>query len=77
MDPYANKESLVVPGGAFPRLTECRFWDSDLGPVFRCGAAPWLRRLEFCFWVRNTIDLGNDGFDFGLGNLELLEEAVI
>ena len=77
VDPYANKEPLVVPGGAFPRLTECRFRDSDLGPVFRRGAAPRLRRLEFCFRVRNTIDLGNDGFDFGLGNLESLEEAVV
>jgi len=77
VDPYANKEPLVVPGGAFPRLTECRFRDSDLGPVFQRGAAPRLRRLEFCFRVRNTIDLGNDGFDFGLGNLESLEEAVV
>lgn len=77
VDPYAGKEQLAVPGGAFPRLTECRFRDSDLAPVFRRGAAPRLRRLEVCFRVRNTIDLGNGGFDFGLENLGSLEDVSV
>ncbi|KAL6604023.1 hypothetical protein ACP70R_044384 [Stipagrostis hirtigluma subsp. patula] len=77
LEPYASKEPLVVSGGAFPRLTECRFRDSDVAPVFRRGAAPRLRRLEFCFRVRDTIDLGNGGFEFGLENLGCLEEATV
>ncbi|WVZ80377.1 hypothetical protein U9M48_027852 [Paspalum notatum var. saurae] len=77
VDPYASKEPLAVPGGAFTRLMECRFRDSDLAPVFRPGAAPRLRRLEFCFRVRNTIDRGNGAFDFGLENLGSLEEVTV
>ncbi|KAJ1259320.1 hypothetical protein BS78_10G144700 [Paspalum vaginatum] len=67
VDPYASKEPLAVPGGSFPRLTECRFRDSDLAPLFR----------RVLLRVRNTLDLGNGAFDFGLENLGSLEEVSV
>ncbi|KAL6876486.1 hypothetical protein ACP4OV_013058 [Aristida adscensionis] len=77
LDAYACREPPVVAGGTFPRLAECRLRDSDLAPVFRRGAAARLRRLEVCFRVRDTVDLGNAGFEFGLENLSALEEATV
>ncbi|GJM99169.1 hypothetical protein PR202_ga16249 [Eleusine coracana subsp. coracana] len=78
LEPYATAEAIHVSGGAcFPRLTECRFRDADVAPVFGRGAMPRLRRLEICFNVRKTVDLGNGGFEFGLENLLCLEEVSV
>uniref|UniRef100_A0A0D9V0Q2 AAA+ ATPase domain-containing protein n=1 Tax=Leersia perrieri TaxID=77586 RepID=A0A0D9V0Q2_9ORYZ len=76
VEPYEMKESIVIGSGAFPCLKECRFRNSDLGPVIREGAMPRLRIIEFCFGVRQTKDLGN-GFEFGLANLGCLQEATV
>ncbi|GJN34293.1 hypothetical protein PR202_gb22942 [Eleusine coracana subsp. coracana] len=80
LEPYATAEAIHVSGGGgacFPRLTECRFRDADVAPVFGRGAMPRLRRLEICFNVRKTVDLGNGGFEFGLENLLCLEEVSV
>ncbi|XP_025881117.2 disease resistance protein RGA5-like [Oryza sativa Japonica Group] len=76
VEPYEMKEMIVIGRDAFPCLKECRFRNSDHGPVIQRGAMPRLRIIEFCFGVRQTKDLGN-GFDFGLANLGCLEEATV
>uniref|UniRef100_A0A0E0JI93 AAA+ ATPase domain-containing protein n=1 Tax=Oryza punctata TaxID=4537 RepID=A0A0E0JI93_ORYPU len=76
VEAYEMKEKIVISRGAFPCLKECRFRNSDLGPVIQRGAMPRLRIIEFCFGVRQTKDLGN-GFNFGLSNLGWLEEATV
>ncbi|TVU39737.1 hypothetical protein EJB05_13176, partial [Eragrostis curvula] len=70
------RELLTVGSGSFPRLTECNF-ESNIGLVFRRGAMALLRRLQFCFHVRETIDIGNGRFEFGLENLGCVEEITI
>nr|TKV94495.1 hypothetical protein SEVIR_9G299300v2 [Setaria viridis] len=41
------------------------------------GAMPWLRTLKFQFRVRDLIDLGDAGFEFGFENLGCLEEVTV
>jgi hypothetical protein len=79
-DNFRKHGRLTVGAGSFPCLVDCKFSGFVWPVVFWEGALPRLEELYMDLFLiregRETIH--NDGdFDFGLGNLPLLQHVVV